>query len=203
MKDRLEKLADPLTMPFFIRDPGGRPMLIFENEKLKVRPLEIDDKPLLVQWLTDPTVLAYYEGRDRPHDMETVHAHFYDRKDEVTRCIVEYDGQAVGYIQFYPLDASAKADYGYAQDDVIYGTDPFIGEPTLWNRGIGSLLVRSMTAYLIHKKGANRVVMDPQTWNVRAIRCYERCGFQKIKRLPKHEWHEGELRDCWLMEYRP
>ncbi|GER71425.1 N-acetyltransferase [Weizmannia acidilactici] len=178
-------------------------MLIFENEKLKVRPLEIDDKPLLVQWLTDPTVLAYYEGRDRPHDMETVHAHFYDRKDEVTRCIVEYDGQAVGYIQFYPLDASAKADYGYAQDDVIYGTDPFIGEPTLWNRGIGSLLVRSMTAYLIHKKGANRVVMDPQTWNVRAIRCYERCGFQKIKRLPKHEWHEGELRDCWLMEYRP
>ena len=75
-------------------------MAIFENEKLKVRPLEIGDKPLLVQWLTDPTVLAYYEGRDRPHDMEKVHAHFYGRKGEVTRCIVECDGQAVGSIQF-------------------------------------------------------------------------------------------------------
>ncbi|MFC4664262.1 MULTISPECIES: GNAT family N-acetyltransferase [Oceanobacillus] len=80
--------------------------------------------------------------------------------------------------------------------------DQFIGETQYWDRGIGSLLIKSMVAYLINKKRINKVVMDPQAWNKRAIRCYEKSGFKKIKLLPCHELHEGEYRDCWLMEYR-
>jgi aminoglycoside 6'-N-acetyltransferase len=36
----------------------------------------------------------------------------------------------------------------------------------------------------------------------RAIRCYEKAGFTNIKLLPKHESHEGEYKDCWLMEFQ-
>ncbi|NGQ95343.1 acetyltransferase [Brevibacillus sp. SYP-B805] len=162
-----------------------------------------DDKQLLVKWLTSPVVLEFYEGRDNPHDIEKVTQHFYDRNDEVTRCMVELDGQAIGYIQFYPLDHQTKQAYGYDENEVIYGTDQFIGESALWNRGIGKLLVRAVIEYLIHGKGASKVVMDPQSWNERAIRCYESCGFKKVKLLPKHEMHEGELKDCWLIEYSP
>ncbi|MDO6782400.1 GNAT family N-acetyltransferase, partial [Marinovum sp. 1_MG-2023] len=63
------------------------------------------------------------------------------------------------------------------------------------------LLVRSMVDYLLEKKRADRVIMDPQRTNSRAIRCYEKCGFKKVRILPKHEFHEGELRDCWLIEF--
>lgn len=59
-----------------------------------------------------------------------------------------------------------------------------------------------MVNFLIQQKQADMVVMDPQIKNVRAIHCYEKCGFSKIKMLPKHELHEGEYRDCWLMEYK-
>lgn len=59
-----------------------------------------------------------------------------------------------------------------------------------------------MVEYLIEQKQADIVVMDPQTWNERAIRCYEKCGFKKVKIMPKHEFHEGEYRDCLLIEYR-
>ena len=79
--------------------------------------------------------------------------------------------------------------------------DQFIGESTYWNKGIGTQLVRAMVAYLIEEKGADRIVMDPQTWNERAIRCYEKCGFKKVKLLPENELHEGEYRDCWLIEH--
>ncbi len=44
--------------------------------------------------------------------------------------------------------------------------------------------------------------MDPQAWNTRALRVYEKNGFKKKKYLEKHEMHEGELRDCWLIEYQ-
>lgn len=45
--------------------------------------------------------------------------------------------------------------------------------------------------------------LDPHTRNTRAIRAYTKAGFQKARFLPKHELHEGEMQDAWLMEYRP
>ncbi|XOS93283.1 GNAT family N-acetyltransferase [Brevibacillus laterosporus] len=176
--------------------------MIFQNGKIVIRKLVEEHKEWLVRWLTNPIVLEYYEGRDNPHDVSKVSQKFYDDNGEETRCIVEYDGQAIGYIQFYLVDEETKLDYGYTDTEVVYGTDQFIGEPERWNSGMGRLLVRAMVEYLHKEKGADRVVMDPQTWNERAIRCYVSCGFEKVKLLPKHEWHEGELRDCWLLEHK-
>ena len=47
------------------------------------------------------------------------------------------------------------------------------------------------------------MVLDPHVDNERAIRCYEACGFHKVKKLPKHELHDGVWVDCWLMELLP
>ncbi|MCP1183024.1 GNAT family N-acetyltransferase [Paenibacillus sp. 1781tsa1] len=179
-------------------------MRVYESNGITVRFLETEDEHQLVKWLTDPEVLQYYEGRDRPHDLEQVREHFYNQDDDATRCIVEYGGHPIGYIQFYELEEEERTEYGYGDtDEIIYGTDQFIGEIDYWNKGIGTLLVQSMLAYLTHEKEARKVVMDPQSWNLRAISCYEKCGFQRIKLLEKHEQHEGQMRDCWLMEYAP
>lgn len=175
--------------------------MIYENDRLRVRRLSESDKHLLVKWLTDPVILEFFEGRDNPHDIEKVNRHYYPEDDGTTRCIVEYDGLPIGYIQFYLLDMDAKTAYGYESDEAVYGMDQFIGESAYWNRGIGKQLVRSMARYLLKERGAARIVMDPQAWNERAIRCYQRSGFRKVGLLPKHEWHEKEARDCWLMEY--
>ncbi|OCT14485.1 GNAT family N-acetyltransferase [Paenibacillus pectinilyticus] len=176
-------------------------MFIYKNESITIRQLEASDKSLLVNWLNDPLVLTYYEGRDRPHDEELVEEHFY-QVDGAMRCIVAYKDVPIGYIQFYELEEEERFEYGYAGNgEKIFGTDQFIGVPSYWNQGIGKQIVTTMLAYFMHVARADRVVMDPQQWNVRAIRCYERCGFVKVKELPQHEMHEGELRDCWLMSY--
>lgn len=174
--------------------------MIFQKEKLLVRRLQEKDSEILSRWLSNPLVLEFYEGRDNPFDIEKVMQKFFNRTNHVAGCIVEYEGKEIGYIQYYLLDEQAKEKYGYA-DEVVYGIDQFIGETAYWNKGIGSILVRSMAEYLATVKKAKKVVMDPQTWNVRAIRCYEKCSFKKVKLLPKNEYHEGEYRDCWLMEY--
>ncbi|WP_353050139.1 GNAT family N-acetyltransferase [Bacillus sp. ISL-41] len=115
------------------------------------------------------------------------------------KCIIKYKGNSIGYIQFYELDQATKKVYGY-ETGRIFGTDQFIGEVDYWNRGIGTLLINSITDFLFTQMNADKVVMDPQVWNLRAIKCYEKCGFSKVKLLPKHELHEGEFRDCWLIE---
>jgi aminoglycoside 6'-N-acetyltransferase len=177
-----------------------RIIMLFQNGNLKVRKLEEKDNYLLAKWLSDPLVLEFYEGRDNPFDLDKVNKVFYSSKDDEVRCIVEFDGTEIGYIQFYQLDDATKKEYGYFNEN-IYGTDQFIGEVKYWNKGIGTLLVTSMVKFLIEHKKAVRVVMDPQTRNTRAIKCYEKCGFRKVRILPNRELHEGKYQDCWLIEY--
>ena len=170
---------------------------------LHVRTLKDEDKFLLVKWLSDPEVLRFYEGRDCPFDMERVERKFFEEGDDVIRCLIEYDGRPIGYIQFYEVEAEERSTYGYdSASERIYGMDQFIGESAYWNQGIGTQLVRAMVDYLIEEKGADRIVMDPQVANERAIRCYEKCGFHKVKLLRENELHEGEYRDCWLIEFK-
>lgn len=176
-------------------------MMLFQNGYLKVRILEKKDNYLLAKWLSDPAVLEFYEGRDNPFDLDKVNQVFYASEDDEVKCIVEFNEKAIGYIQFYQLDDETRKVYGY-EDENIYGTDQFIGEVEYWNKGIGTLLVTSIVSYLLEQKNADRVVMDPQTRNTRAIKCYEKCGFKKVKILTKRELHEGEYQDCWLIEYK-
>ncbi|MDC0763292.1 GNAT family N-acetyltransferase [Brevibacillus sp. AG] len=168
---------------------------------LKIRALSPDDAVHLVKWLSDERVLAYYEGRDRPHDESLVQQSFFPEDDSETRCLILYTDKPIGYAQFYPLDTLEKQLYGYVKDVVVYGMDQFIGEPAYWNSGIGTQLVTAILHYLHKEKRVQKVAIDPQAWNERALRCYEKCGFRKVKKLPLHEWHEGSMRDCWLMEW--
>ena len=176
--------------------------MIIQNENLAIRPLEQKDSFLLAKWLSNPVVLEFYEGRDNAFNIDKVNEKFYNREEGTVRCIVEYDNAPIGYIQYYEIASDERELYGYANvHDVIYGMDQFIGEVDFWNKGIGTLLVKTLVDFLIERKQADRVVMDPQTWNERAIHCYEKCGFKKVKLLPGNELHEGEYRDCWLIEY--
>ena len=175
--------------------------MLFESGPLRVLELTDEDAPYLVKWMSDPEVLQFYTGRDRPQDMGMVREIFYE-DDGLTRCIIEYDSVKIGYIQLYELEEEEKIDLGYAgTEEKMCGADQFIGETSYWNKEIGQFLVNAAVDYLITKLGASKVVMEPQTRNVRAIACYEKCGFRKVRILPKHEWHEGEMRDQWVMEY--
>jgi len=177
-------------------------MIFFENGKLTVRSLEHHDKNIIVKWFSDNEVLQYYEGRNCPQNEDMVEKNFYSEYINKTRCIIEYSQNPIGYIQFYPINEEERKAYGYANfQGSIYGTDQFIGETEYWGQGIGKTLMKSIADFLIKKREVKKIVLDPQTWNQRAIKCYEKSGFIKVKLLSRHELHEGELRDCWLMEF--
>lgn len=176
-------------------------MIFCKNGELIIRNLEHSDKALIEKWLSDNQVLKYYEGRNNPYDEAMVEAKFYNGNTDETRCMIEYSKVPIGYIQFYPVSEEVYKEYGLNFQGIIFGTDQFIGETKYWGRGIGKILMKSMVNFLAAEKSARKIILDPECWNERAVKCYEKCGFRKVKLLPKHEMHEGELRDCWLMEY--
>ncbi|MCI0765081.1 GNAT family N-acetyltransferase [Bacillus sp. TL12] len=177
--------------------------MLLQKGKLSIRYVAEDDVNTISKWLTNPEVLQYYEGRDNPQSPEKVCMYFiHNPKSDEKRCLVEYAGEPIGYIQIYPIDAEWKKLYGYRENQNIWGMDQFIGEPTYWNRGIGTELVQAAIIYITDELGAEAIAMDPRVSNERAIHCYEKCGFQKVKILKEHELHEGNLEDCWMMEYK-
>jgi aminoglycoside 6'-N-acetyltransferase len=160
------------------------------------------DYEQLAHWLTDERVLEFYEGRDNPFPLERIVEKYSPRvlgADDVTPCFILHEGRPVGYIQYYIHDEEEKREYGFGSMDTAYGMDMFIGAPELWNQGIGTQVVSLMRDYLFETLRADVLTLDPETWNTRAIRCYEKCGFRKTLLLLAHEMHEGKMQDSWLM----
>ena len=172
--------------------------LRFRQEEIAVRDLEERDVPVMVRWLSDPRVLDYWEGRDHPFDEQMVRETFLNPEDtDVVCCIAEQNDVPIAYIQFY---SDEQELYGYAEELTFFGIDLFIGEPELWGQGIGTRLISGMVKYLFDEFHADILAIDPHVDNARAIRSYEKAGFRKVRILPHHEVHEGEWKDCWLME---
>lgn len=177
-------------------------MEIIKEKEISIRLLNEQDKNLLLKWLTDERVLNFWEGKSAIFDLDRITEDFYSKEQvEVIRTIIEYQGHAIGYCQMYKLDKELLNEYEYPlTNKIVYGIDQFIGEPEYWDKGIGTEFMKILLNYLTNK-GVEIVILDPHADNPRAIRCYEKVGFKKIKFLPKHELHDGEMVDCYLMEY--
>jgi len=159
---------------------------------------QASDFELLVRWLSDPRIQEWYgdSGRSSRQIEEDYRARLA-ADDPVRPCMVEWQGEPIGYLQFYPV-AEAE-DYQLDHADATWGIDLFLGEPGHWSGGIGSELLAATIEYLCLREAVARVVIDPRVDNARAIRCYEKAGFRKLALLARHERHEGEWRDSWLM----
>jgi len=165
---------------------------------------QLDDYTILAKWLTDPIVLEYYEGRDNPFPLERVYQKYAPRVQRLhatVPCFMLDNDKPIGYLQYYRLSSADCAAFELPTTAGSFGIDLFIGEAARWNRGLGTTYVQLATRYLTGACAARHITVDPHVENLRAIHCYEKCGFQQRKLLPQHEYHEGAYRDCWLMVY--
>lgn len=173
-------------------------------EDISIRLLEEADFPLMFKWLTDERVLRYYGGRDLKYTMETLADHYSEKyESDGFRVMIQYQTVPIGYGQVYQVAGELFEEYGYPKtENKVYAMDQFIGEPAYWNQGIGSAYIRRMCKYLKEERGAEVILLDPHKNNTRAVRAYQKAGFQIIGELLQHEMFEGKKEDCWLMEMK-
>ncbi len=181
-------------------------MLIIQDEiTIRLMQDNIYDYQLMEKWRTDEKVLRFYGGRDYPYFLEKVIETYQPRiqgQEGVVPCIFSYQNINLGYLQYYSLNEISENHrqmYHLDETEHVYGIDLFIGEPKYWNQGIGTKVLSAVVNYIFTELLAVKIVIDPDVKNLRAIRCYEKCGFTKVKLLTSHELHEGKYQDCWLM----
>ena len=129
------------------------------------------DLPLIRRWLAQPHVRQWWGDPEEQYDLVSGDL----AEPAMDQYIVSAGGPPFGYLQCYDL-AAWNVGFG-PQPPGTRGIDLFIGEPDMIERGHGSALIRSFVDVLL-KNGAPRAVTDPEPANRRAIRAYEKAGFE-------------------------
>lgn len=174
------------------------------NQEFTIRRMMDDeqDYKVMLKWLCDKEVQKYYEGRDKEFTYDSVVKHYQPRSNGesyVISCILEYNNDPIGYLQYYEIDEEDNEKFELDNELTGYGIDIFIGERDYWNKGYGTRIMKLMIKFIFDHCRSDFICIDPQTWNKRAIRVYEKAGFERLKVIPKNELHEGEYKDNLIM----
>jgi RimJ/RimL family protein N-acetyltransferase len=153
-----------------------------EPARIGFRPVTADDLPLLETWLNAP------HWREWWGDPETELGYIRDMiegRDTTRPFVFLVDGVAVGYIQIWyiadhleePWLSEAPWLTQVPADSV--GVDLGIGDASRLSKGLGSAVVKAFTG-LLRAEGHDNIIIDPDIANKRAVRAYEKAGFEPL-----------------------
>lgn len=157
-----------------------------------LRPMTYDDTDLIVNWRNSEEVRKRFLYRGT----FTREGH-----ENWIRTMVE-TGKVVQMIicdsaTDTPLGSVYIRDIDYTNRKAEYGI--FIGEATGRGRGVGTAAAKLMLRYCFEELKLHKVFLRVIADNIRAIRSYEKAGFQKEAYLKDEVFVEGEYLDIIFM----
>jgi len=117
---------------------------------------------MLFEWLQRPHVKEWWDDGDDTLDKVISH---YSPDSKSRKFIAEISGEAKGYFQYYKIDRNH------------FGADQFLANERDLSRGMGTACLTVFVQKIIDIENVENISVDPHPDNLRAIRCYEKCGF--------------------------
>ena len=153
--------------------------------KFKLRPLEEKDAARMLEWLHDENVTKYLTISGKNSTLEDALRFIRNAKDEsvnIHRAIVDENDCYLGTVSLKNIDAAKKeAEYAITMHPSAMGT------------GAASAASRMIADFAFEEKGFNRVYLNVLRMNERAVRFYDRLGYQYTHST--HVDFEGEQRE--------
>lgn len=103
-------------------------------------------------------------------------------------CLKENDAE-IGICGFDKID--------YINRVATYGI--FIGDKEHWGKGYGSEALLLLCEYAFNKLNLNKVKLTVYSFNQRAIKAYEKCGFKITGVEPEEAFIDGKYHDVFYL----
>jgi RimJ/RimL family protein N-acetyltransferase len=166
---------------------------VLSGERVRLRPPTELDLPLFVRWFNDSEVSYWLSLSEVPEVTLEWEREWYEetRGDpaKVVWCIESEEGQPIGNLGLQAIDEThGRATLGIA-----------ICEKAFWSRGYGTEAIRQVLRYAFAELGLRRVDLQVDEDNLRAIRCYEKCGFVREGLLRAYRLRRGQPVDLVAM----
>jgi aminoglycoside 6'-N-acetyltransferase len=156
---------------------------VIRGRRTELRPASESDLELLADWFSNPVFVEWWGGRPLPRN-EVAEKYVGRRAPAVESYIVQADGDEIGYIQAWTDDGGRSG-----------GID-LVLVPERQGLGFGPDAGRALAEALV-TRGWNPVTVDPALPNLRAIRAWEKAGFE-----PEREWPDHPDGPALLMVFR-
>lgn len=75
----------------------------------------------------------------------------------------------------------------------------FIGNKDYWNKGYGTDAMKILIKFAFEQMNINKVKLNVYSFNERAIKSYEKCGFKKEGALRQEIFRDGKYHDEYIM----
>jgi len=169
-----------------------KPAAFITGKRIVLGPVDPEDAPAYWAWVNDPRVRCFL-NRPFPVSVE-------EERQRVNSLLGA--GDAVGF------GIHTREDGRLIGRTAIRGIHPvnrsgvftiFIGDPGFWSRGYGSEATALTTVYAMEVLNLNRLELEVFAYNDRALRCYEKLGYQKEGTRRDAKFHEGEYHDAVTM----
>jgi aminoglycoside 6'-N-acetyltransferase len=144
------------------------------------RPLTLDDLPIVVTWLSEPHVAAWW---GEPLDLAAVEQMYgpcIDGSDPTLVYVIETRRGLIGMIQTYRLRDNPEYEAAIGVEGAA-GLDLLIGDPDLLGHGLGTEVIRRFVTDVIWPTypDVDHVVAGPSVRNTRSQRAFEKAGFYR------------------------
>ncbi len=159
---------------------------MLQGKLVRLRAPERGDLPAFVRWFNDPEATQFLL-RGPPMSMEEEERWFTDLLKDEDRvfCIETLDGKLIGNLGIMHLDwTNRKADIGV-----------MIGEKEYWSRGFGTEAISLLLKYMFEELNLERIGLYCDEANLRAQRCYQKCGFRQEGNFRHYLFKNGAFID--------
>jgi RimJ/RimL family protein N-acetyltransferase len=151
------------------------------GEKVYLRPPRDSDLQRRVEWLNDPETFRLFTGSlpSRPYEYADAQRWLQNLETDATAflwSIETADHRHIGDVDLHDIDFKI----GVARLTIL------IGDKEFWGKGYGRDAVRTVLRYAFLELGLESVSLRVYDFNNRAIRCYEKCGFEKVGTSDKY-----------------
>jgi RimJ/RimL family protein N-acetyltransferase len=156
------------------------------GENVRLRPVGEGDLALFVRWLNDPDVRYWLALSEAPDlTMESEREWYEEMRADaagIVWVIETASGKPIGNVGLHGVDeTNRRAALGI-----------FIGEKDHWSDGYGTDAIRRVLGYAFGELALRLVELHTDEDNLRAIRCYEKCGFQREGLFRAHRLRLGQ-----------
>jgi diamine N-acetyltransferase len=164
------------------------------GERVRLRAIEREDIPTFVRWFNDPEVRRYLlmsEPMSKAKEERWFEAQL-EAQDQfifAIEALVDEEWIHIGNVGLLRVDWKNRLSaLGIA-----------LGEKEYWGQGYGTDATRTMLRFAFEELGLQRVELTVFDFNVRAVRCYERVGFQHEGTRRQALFRDGRYHDVHLM----
>ncbi|MGD2040293.1 MAG: GNAT family protein [Anaerolineae bacterium] len=164
---------------------------MIQGTKVRLRALAKDDLHCFVRWINDPETRRFMNVR-YPLSMteeEGWWENFIHNRSNHIFAIETKDGAYIGNIGLHAIvPEDRKAEMGV-----------LIGDKRYWGQGYGTDAIRSLVMWAFDYLNLNRISLRVFAYNKRAIRAYEKAGFQREGAMRQARYTDGQHHDEIIM----